>query len=151
MNEMTVVGNQEVVGLNQGLQRQNSDQMMRHSVYDEQRVGKMIDEMIAGHKDDRINTKRAISGSNASTAHVQNQNERVIELCERELRRRDLSQERRANLLAMAQQAAENSAEADSQNRAFVREEIKHLHRSNWLLIGSLMIVLGGEILLSVA
>ena len=51
------------------------------------RTGKFVDEVIAAAKDDRMNTKRAISADIASTARAHNHNDRVIAACERELRR----------------------------------------------------------------
>lgn len=74
--------------------------------YDEKRVGKYIDEVIAAAKDDRANTKRAISADIASTARVQNQNDRFMDACERELRRKDLPESRREELLADMKEAA---------------------------------------------
>ena len=154
MNEMTVVDNkmqQDVVVLDRMPKKQSVGYTPRYPVYDEQRAGKVIDELIAGHKDDRMNTKRAISGSIASAARVQNQNDRLIGLYERELKRKDLPEEQRMEILRMAKQAADSSADADRESREFVREEIRHSHRSNWLLIGGFAILVGGGLLLSAA
>ena len=76
-------------------------------VFDGERAGKLVDEVIAAVKDDRMNTKRAITADIASTARVQNQNDRVIDACERELRRRDLTEDQRMEILNHMSQAAE--------------------------------------------
>ena len=52
----------------------NSDPAQNYPVNDV-RTGKFVDEVIAAAKDDRMNTKRAISADIASTARVQNQND----------------------------------------------------------------------------
>ena len=92
--------------------------------YDEKRVGKYIDEVIAAAKDDRANTKHAISADIASTARVQNQNDRFMDACERELRRKDLPESRREELLADMKEAAASTAYANTASREFQREQL---------------------------
>ncbi len=84
-----------------------------YPAYDEERAGKVVDEIIASVKNDRMNTKRAISADIASTSRVQNQNERVVAACERELRRHDLSDEWRDELLSRMSDAAQSTAYAN--------------------------------------
>lgn len=113
--------------------------------YDEKRVGRYIDEVIAAAKDDRANTKRAISADIASTARVLNQNDRFMDACERELRRKDLPESRREELLADMKEAAASSAYANAASREFQREQIDHSHKLPWKLIGiGAAIILGG-------
>ena len=120
--------------------------------YDEKRVGKYIDEVIAAAKDDRTNTKRAISADIASTARVQNQNDRFMGACERELRRKDLPEFRREELLADMKEAAASSAYANAASREFQREQLDHSHKLPWKLIGAgAILLLGGAALLRVA
>ena len=109
------------------------------------RTGKFVDEVIAAAKDDRMNTKRAISADIASTARVQNQNDRVIAACERELRRRDLSEESRYEILRCMSKAAESTSYESAASREFQREQLDYSHKLPWKLIGvGVLIVLGG-------
>lgn len=111
----------------------------------EVQTGKFVDEVIAAAKDDRMNTKRAISADIASTARVQNQNDRVIAACEQELRRKDLSEESRDEILRCMSRAAESTACESAASREFQREQLEHSHKLPWKLIGiGVLIVLGG-------
>lgn len=109
------------------------------------RTGEFVDEVIAAAKDDRMNTKRAISANIASTARVQNQNDRVIAACERELRRKDLSAESRDEILRCMNRAAESTSCESAASREFQREQLEHSHKHPWKLIGiGVLIALGG-------
>ena len=128
-----------------GAQPAPINQFRPYPVYDEKQTGKLIDEVIAAAKDDRMNTKRAISADIASTARVQNQNDRVIAACERELRRRDLSEESRDEILRCMSKAAESTSYESAASREFQREQLDHSHKLPWKLIGiGVLIVLGG-------
>lgn len=106
-----------------------------YPAYDEVRTGKLVDEVIAAIKDNRANTKRAISADIASTARVQTQNDRVIAACERELRRRDLSDERRNELFDCISRAAESTAYANADSREFQRQQLDYSHKLPWKII----------------
>lgn len=106
-----------------------------YSAYDEERAGKLVNEVIAAVKDDRANTKRAISADIAATARVQNQNDRVIAACERELRRRDLPDERRDELLDRMSRAADSTAYESASSREFQREQLDHSHKLPWKIL----------------
>ena len=122
----------------------HSDPVQYYPVNDV-RTGKFVDEVIAAAKDDRMNTKRAISADIASTARVQNQNDRVIAACERELRRKDLSEESRDEILRCMSRAAESTSCESAASREFQREQLDHSHKLPWKLIGvGILIVLGG-------
>ncbi len=122
----------------------SSDPVQYYPVNDV-RTGKFVDEVIAAAKDDRMNTKRAISADIASTARVQNQNDRVIAACERELRRKDLSEESRDEILRCMSRAAESTSCESAASREFQREQLEHSHKLPWKLIGiGVLIVLGG-------
>lgn len=109
------------------------------------RMGKFVDEAIATAKDDRIITKRAISADIESTAKVQNQNDTVIAACEQELQRNDLSEERRDKILRRMSESAESTSRESAASRAFQREQLDHLRKLPWKLIGiSVLIVLSG-------
>lgn len=47
-------------------------------------------EVLNSFKDSRQNSKKAISASTESTKRVQEQNQKVIDMCDRELKRKDL-------------------------------------------------------------
>lgn len=99
-------------------------------------LGKFVDEFIAIVKDDHINTKRAILSNTASTAKVQNQNERVIAACERELQREDLPQESRDTILRNMCATAESTARESAASQEFQREQLNHSHALLFKFIG---------------
>lgn len=114
-------------------------------VYDRDRAGKFINEIITSAKDDRMNTKRAISADIAATARAQNQNDRYIAACERELRRKDLPEERRKELLDRMEMAASSSERVGDESRQFQREQLNHSHKLPWKLLGvGALIIFGG-------
>lgn len=128
-----------------GVQIVSDNQNQYCSVYDDVRTGKLVNEMIAAVREDRMNTKRAISASIASTARVQNQNDRVISACERELRRRDLSDDRRDELIKKMSRAAELTACESAACREFLDRQLEHSHLSPWKVLGFVvLIVIGG-------
>lgn len=106
-----------------------------YPAYDEVWTDKLVNEVVAAVKDDRTNTKRAISADIAATARVQNQNDRVIAACERELRRRDLSDERRDGLLERMNKAAESTAYESASSRKFQREQLDCSHKLPWKIL----------------
>lgn len=128
-----------------GAQPTAINQFRSYPVYDEKQTGKLIDVVIAAAKDDRMNTKRSISADIAATVRVQNQNERVIEACERDLRRRDLPEERRAELLGMMNKAAELTAYESAASRKFQERQLNHSHKLPWKILGwGALIFVGG-------
>ena len=102
-------------------------------------AGRMADEVLSVVKDYRMNAKRAISADIAATARVQNQNDRVIALYERELRRKDLTDERRDELLDRVSRMAESTARANEESREFQRQQLENSRRLPWRLIGTLI------------
>lgn len=127
----------------------------QYPAYDEVRMGKLADEVIGAIKDDRMTTKRAVSADIASAARVQTQNGKLIEACERELRRRDLPEARREELFDIMSQAARSSTDAAAESRAFQEEQLDHLHKLPWRILLAIGIVLiggaGGTVLLRAA
>ena len=120
-------------------------QIQPYPVYYEEREGKLVDEVIAAAKDDRINTKRVISSGIQSTAWVQNQNDRVITACEHELHRKDLSEERRAELIEIMRRAAESTANESAACREFQERHLGQSHKlpGKILVCAALILVLG--------
>ena len=113
--------------------------------YDAKRGVILSDEIIAAVKDDRMNTKRIISADIAATARVQNQNACLIQACERELRRRDLSEERRVELLNMMNEAVKASVAETVASQHLQERLLEHSHRLAWKILGfSALILLGG-------
>lgn len=110
-----------------------------YPVYTDVRTGKLFDEVIGAVRDDRANTKRALSSDIASTARVQNQNERVIVICEKELRQQNLTDERRDELLDRISKAAESTARANEESREFQRRQLEHSHKLPWKIIGAIV------------
>lgn len=126
-----------------------------YSVYDKEWAGKFIGEIIAAAKDDRMNVKKAISADIAATAQAQNQIDRYMAVCERELRRKDLSEERRKALLDCMEMTVSSLEQASAESRQFQREQLNHLHKLPWKLLGAGTLiffgVLGGAAWLKVA
>ena len=121
------------------------DQQGYYPAYDRERTGKFVEEIIAAAKDDRMNTKRAISADIAATARVQNQNERYITACERELHRKDLPEERRKEILDRMETIAASSERVSAESRQFQQDQLKHSHKMPWKLIGiGAAILIGG-------
>lgn len=115
------------------------------AVLDSERAGRLVDEVIALVKDDRMNTKKAISADIESTAKVQEQNNRVIEACERELRRRDLTDEQRMDILKRMEKAAESTVNVSEASRKFQQEQLERSHKLPLsLLVGATICVLFG-------
>lgn len=131
--------------INCEVQNANDDQLQCYPSYEDERQCKLVDEIIAAVKDDRMNTKRAISADIAATAMVQNQNERVIEACERELRRRDLHEERRAELFEIMSRAATSTANESAASREFQKKQLDHSNKLplKILVWSTLVIILG--------
>lgn len=143
-NNMTVI-TETTPTVRYGVQPASINQIQPYPVYDEKQTGKLIDEVIAAAKDDRMNTKRSISADIAAAARVQNQNERVIEACERELRRKDLPEERRAEVLGIMSRAAESSAYESAASREYQTKQLEHSHKLPLKILGwGALILFGG-------
>ena len=115
-----------------------------YPAYDREQTGKFVEEIIAAAKDDRMNTKRAISADIAATARVQNQNERYMTACERELHRKDLPEERRKEILDRMEMIAASSERASVESRQFQQDQLNHSHKMPWKLIGIGAVILFG-------
>ncbi len=135
MTNNMVVRRKTVPVVQRQLQTPDAEMDRYYPAYDEVRTEKLVDEVIAAVKDDRANTKRTISADIASTARVQNQNDRVIAACERELRRRELPDERRDELLDRMSRAADSTAYESASSREFQREQLDHSHKLSWKVL----------------
>ena len=113
--------------------------------YDREQHSKVITEIISAVKDDRISTKRAISAEIASSARAQNQNERIITACEKELRRHDLSDSQRQELLNRMCSAAESTSQINLESREFIATQIDKSHKLPFQILGLVtLLTLGG-------
>ncbi|MBP3884640.1 MAG: hypothetical protein J6D54_06860 [Olsenella sp.] len=113
-------------------------------VFDEERIVSIVGEVIAWAKDDRLNTKRAISSDTASRAMVQKQNGQLVDVCESMLQRDDLTNEQRLDILNKMCAAASSTERVDEESRAFQREQLSYSHkRSGQLLTLGAIVVLG--------
>lgn len=124
----------------------NANHFQPYLICNEKRVGKLIDEVVVAFKDDRLNTKHAISADIAATARVQNQNGQVIRACEQELRRRDLPEERRIDLFEIMSRASESTANEIAASRAFQESHLDSSHKLPWKMLGWSMLILFGGI-----
>ena len=121
------------------------EQQGYYPTHDRERMDKFIEEIIAAAKDDRMNTKRAISADIAATARVQNQNERYMTACERELHRKDLPEERRKEILDRMETITASSERASAESRQFQQDQLNHSHKMPWKLVGiGAVILIGG-------
>lgn len=96
-----------------------------------------FEEFIAECKDDRMTTKKVISADVASRCKVQNQNDRVIADCERELRKPGLSEDYRRELMNRINECRKSTESVDKESREFERQELQHLHKLPAALAGS--------------
>ena len=119
-----------------------------HSVESNQ-LSMIMNEVINSAKDERINVKRALSADIASTARVQNQNERVLAAYERELQREGLSQERQDEILKTMRTIAESTVHENAASREFQKEQLNNSHkRLLEFMGGAIIFVLVGSTLL---
>jgi len=107
-------------------------------------ISHILDETVEAIISDRMNTKRAISAEIASNARVQNQNDRLITICEKELLRKDLSEERRAELIHEIRKAVNSSAESAASSRSFINKGLNHSHKQHWKILVFAIVVIGG-------
>ena len=117
------------------------------SMYDRAQMADLVDEVVASVKDSRLNTKRAVSADIASTARVQNLYGQYVAACERELHRKDLSEERRKEILDNMYDACRASESASVESRGFQREQLEQSRMLPWKMLGVLLsIVVSGYI-----
>lgn len=107
-----------------------------YELVDREKRQKAFDEFVASCKEDRVATKRALSADNASRANVQNQNAKTIEICERELRKPNISEEYKSQLIQTMNEARNSSVEVDRDSREFQKQELRHMHALPWILVG---------------
>ena len=112
------------------------------AMYDREKMSELMDEVAWSVKDYRLNTKKAISADIASTARVQNQYGQYVAACERELHRKDLPEERRQAILDSMFEASKASEEAGAESRRFQTEQLVHLRKLPWEIVGVIVFVI---------
>lgn len=118
---------------------------MKSPVPDEVLSGKNVDEVIAVVKADRLNTSRAITADIASIKRTQSQYEQEMATYRRELRRKDISDDYRENILDRMSRAEELYFSEIASSREFQEKQLNHLHKQPWKILGCVaLIVLGG-------
>lgn len=110
----------------------NVGQIQNYPVYKDASIEKVVDEMFAAMKDDRINTKRALAADNASKERVQEHNSRVIAACERELKRKDITEDERILILQMMNERAESTADESAASRNYQEKQLEYSHKQPW-------------------
>ena len=143
-NEMTV-NNTQVPAVPKAAVPGCIERTHRYPVVDEERAGKIMDEVIGSIKDTRLDTKRAIFADIAVTAREQNQNDRLLAAYENELRRKDLPEGRREEILNEMSRIATISANASVESRVFQSEQLDREHKlSRWIIGGPILLIGGG-------
>lgn len=113
-------------------------------ILDDGRIDGIFGEAIAWIRDDRTNTKRAITSAVASRRMIQEQTMKLMNACESEFQRPGLTVERRRELLDMMGKIAESGKRADSEMGAFLNEQVSYSHsRSGQLLFLVAVAVVG--------
>lgn len=110
--------------------------------YDREKMSSLMDEVVASVKDYRLNTKKAISADIASTARIQNQYGRYVAACERELRRKDLSEERRKEIMDSMLEASNASEDAGTESRRFQAEQLDQSRKLPWEIVGLMVLII---------
>lgn len=112
-----------------------ADDKSYEPILDDGRIDGIFSEVLAWIRDDRTNTKRAISSAATARKQIQEQNMRLFNAYESELQRPDLTDERRDELLDKMDKTAESSKQTDSEIGAFLNEQVSYSHsRSGQLL-----------------
>ena len=105
-------------------------------ILDNGRIDGIFEEVLAWMRDDRINTKRAITSAVATRRMIQEQSMQLMNAYESEFKRPGLTVERRRELLDMMDKIAESGKRADSEMGAILNEQVSYSHsRSGQLLL----------------
>ena len=86
----------------------------------------------------------------SSTKNTQKQYERIIAACEQELRNKNISDERRNEIIDCMIRMAESSDYAIRQSREFQHEQLDHLRKKSWIIAGTCLFLFCGTIFLKV-
>lgn len=90
-----------------------ADDKSYEPILDDGRIDGIFSEVLAWIRDNRTNTKRAISSAATARKQIQEQNMRLFNAYESELQRPGLTDERRDELLDKMDKTAESSEQAD--------------------------------------
>lgn len=112
------------------------------AVISKDKMSDLMDEMVSSVKDCRLNTKRVISADIASTARIQSQYGLYVAACERELCKKDLTEETRKEILSNMFEACKASEMAGMEGRDFQREELELSRTLPWKIFGVLISII---------
>ena len=104
-------------------------------ILDDGRIDGIFGEALAWIRDDRTNTKRAITSAVTARRMIQERNMQLMNAYESELQRPGLTVERRRKLLDMMDKTAESGKQADSEIGAFLNEQVSYSHRRSGQLL----------------
>ena len=109
-------------------------------------AGKVWDELLASAKDNRHNTKRAISADIAASEDLRSQNNLVINCCKQELQRKDYSKEDYLEIMQIMGNARQSTENEINSSREFQKELIVESNKTS-----SKVVALGIALLIGVA
>ncbi|WP_289960159.1 hypothetical protein [Faecalibaculum rodentium] len=109
-------------------------------------AGHVVDELLASAKDNRLNTKRAISADIAASEDLRSQNNLVITCCKQELQRKDYSKEDYLEIMQIMDNARQSTENEINSSREFQKELIVESNKAS-----SKVIELGIALLIGVA
>lgn len=111
-------------------------------IYSREQVSNLMDDVVASVKDYRLNTKRVISADISSVSRVQNQYGQYIAACKSELHRKDLSEERRKEIMDSMFEASKASEEAGAESRRFQAEQLDQSRKLPWEIVGVMVLII---------
>ena len=97
---------------------------------------KTAGELLISIKDDRAVTKKAIASNIESRRYVQKHNSIMLETYRNELRRKDLTPERRYEIFNKMEECLRSSERVDEESRLFEKEQLDYMHKFPKLVFG---------------
>lgn len=122
-------------------QRENEVVSYDDFMHEREEISDLMDEAIVSVKDYRLNVKKAMSADIASTVRIQNQYGQFLSACERELHRKDLSEERRKEIIDSMLEASNASEAAGVESRMFQAEQLNRSSRLPWEIVGVMALI----------
>lgn len=114
-------------------------------------ANKTAGELLMSIKDDRTVTKKAIASNIESRRYVQKHNSILIEAYRNELRKNDLTPERRYEILNKMEECLRSSERVDEESRLFEKEQLERIHMFPKLVFGLGVASIGIYILCNIA
>ncbi len=114
-------------------------------------ANKTVGELFMSIKDDRAVTKKVIASNIESRRYVQKQNSILFEAYRNELRIKDLTPERRCEILNKMEECLKSSERVDEESRLFEKEQLERIHMFPKLVFGLGVASIGIYILCNIA